>query len=142
MNPMPEVSFVPDVPIGLQYLQTIFRCQQCGKCCRSGGNPLLTDHDIGHIAVFFNCSPCNEQLIPVVPCTVPGYKYQLALTSPCFFQDKLSGLCLIHSVKPQNCREWPFISLAKGLCNIEHLLPCPEASRLLYGLFGIKRGEP
>ena len=107
------------------------------KCCRVGGNPLLTEQDVGHIANFFGCSPRNEQLIPIEPCKVNGADYRLTLTSPCFFQDKISGLCMIQAVKPQNCREWPFISLARGMCGLEHVLVCPEATRLLNEFLGV-----
>ena len=123
----------------LRSLQDRFECQQCGKCCRVGGNPLLTDEDVKRLAIHLNCSPWDKERIPIEPCEVAGYDYRVVHTSPCFFLGKMTDWCLVQSVKPENCREWPFISLAKGLCDLEHVLVCPEATRLLNEFFGVCR---
>lgn len=134
---MPDVESSGEVSAVLQALQDKFVCQLCGKCCRVGGNPLLTDQDVCRIAVYLCCSPANRELIPVVPCEVCGADYFLSLTSPCFFQDKVTGRCMIHPAKPQNCREWPFIALGRGTCDLSHVLVCPEATRLLNEFLGV-----
>jgi len=125
----------------LQALQDIFECHQCGKCCRIGGNPLLSDADVCRIAVNLGCSPVDRQRIPIEPCEVHGADYRIVLTSPCFYQDKMTGLCLINDFKPQNCLEWPFISFAKGMCDFEHILVCPQAKKLLKEFLGVCNQE-
>ena len=132
-------SFCPDGDVSavLAEMQARFVCQKCGKCCRVGGNPVLTKRDVGNIALYLNCSPRDTSRIPVKPLAYPPGVFYLTLTSPCFFQDKVTCECTIHDAKPQNCREWPFISLGRGMCKLEHVLVCPVASKMIYEHLGV-----
>ena len=132
-------SFFPngDVSGILSELQSRFVCQKCGTCCRVGGNPIFTVRDIAALAFHLDCSPFDKSRIPVEPRPgVPGL-YDLTLAIPCFYQDKVTGECTIQEVKPQNCSEWPFISLARGMCRLDHVLVCPVATKMLYEALGV-----
>lgn len=132
-------SFCPDCDISavLAEMQLRFVCQKCGKCCRVGGNPVLDSFDIHRIAVHIGCRDRDMSRIPVKQRENDHVHYDLTLTSPCFYQDKVTGECTIHDAKPQNCLEWPFISLARGMCKLEHVLVCPVASKMIYEHFGV-----
>lgn len=121
----------------IRALQDKFVCKKCGKCCREGGNPVLTAQDVEDIAFSIECDPGNRALIPVRPVLGRSDLYGLTHTRPCFFHDKVSGECTIQDCKPQNCRDWPFVAFAKGTCELEHVLTCPEARRLLHEFLGV-----
>lgn len=121
----------------IQSLQDNFVCTKCGKCCREGGNPVLTEHDIDEISIFLDVDPHDKSFIPVAHVVGRPDLYGLTLTRPCFFHEKVGNECSIHECKPQNCRDWPFVAFAKGTCDLEHVLICPEARKLLYDLLGV-----
>ena len=84
---------------------TLFKCLQCGDCCKGYGGTYVTDKDIEAIAEFIGC---NADSFVARYCTLSGNRPLLAQKSDgyCIFWD---GLCRIHAVKPQMCRRWPFI---------------------------------
>ena len=83
----------------------IFKCRQCGECCKGYGGTFVTEKEIKAIVDFLNTDP--ESFIDNY-CQVSGGKPVLAQgrNSYCVFWD---GLCTIHPVKPRMCRNWPFI---------------------------------
>ena len=87
----------------------LFKCTQCGDCCKGYGGTFLTDADIDRIAAFIGAenfefkrrycvSSGNRQVLAQQP---NGY---------CIFYDRN---CSIHPVKPRMCRQWPFIESLK-----------------------------
>lgn len=83
----------------------IFKCKQCGDCCKGYGGTFVTDKDIDAIAEYINTDPGTfvEKY-----CRMSGGKPVLAQAKNgyCIFWDKL---CTIHPVKPRMCKAWPFI---------------------------------
>ena len=83
----------------------IFKCRQCGDCCKGYGGTSVTEKDIETIAGHTNTDPGS---FVDNYCRISGKKPVLAQKEDfyCIFWD---GLCTIHPVKPRMCREWPFI---------------------------------
>jgi Fe-S-cluster containining protein len=85
--------------------EDLFRCRQCGDCCRGYGGTFLNDKEIDAIAGYlglrvgrFRRKYCQTSGVqPVLAQAKNGY---------CVFFD---GLCAIHPVKPKMCQKWPFI---------------------------------
>ncbi|TES94346.1 MAG: YkgJ family cysteine cluster protein [Desulfobacteraceae bacterium] len=83
----------------------IFKCRECGDCCKGYGGTYVTEKDIENIAGYI-----NTDLGSFVGnyCRISGEKPVLAQKEDvyCIFWDEL---CTIHPVKPRMCKEWPFI---------------------------------
>ncbi len=84
---------------------TIFDCKKCGECCKGYGGTYVTQDDIEAIAEYIK-TPADSFVSDY--CQLSGGKPLLAQGSDgyCIFWDKI---CTIHPVKPQMCREWPYI---------------------------------
>jgi Fe-S-cluster containining protein len=85
----------------------IFKCLQCGDCCKGFGGTYVNENDIFNISAYINCNP--EQFIAKY-CDRSGSRHVLALGNDgyCIFFDK-TRQCTIHPVKPYMCKAWPFI---------------------------------
>ncbi|MGD2271457.1 MAG: YkgJ family cysteine cluster protein [Desulfobacterales bacterium] len=83
----------------------IFKCQNCGDCCKGYGGTFLTSRDIEAIAGYIKTDP--RSFIEKY-CRLSGNKPVLTQgqNGYCIFWDKT---CTIHPVKPRMCRAWPFI---------------------------------
>jgi Fe-S-cluster containining protein len=83
----------------------IFECRQCGDCCRGYGGTFVSKQDIDAIASFLGTDP--ESFVATY-CRLSGKKPLLTQKEDgyCIFWDRI---CTIHPVKPQMCRQWPFI---------------------------------
>ncbi|MBW1726053.1 MAG: YkgJ family cysteine cluster protein [Deltaproteobacteria bacterium] len=83
----------------------IFKCRQCGECCKGYGGTFVNEKEIKVIADYLNTDP--DSFVDDY-CQASGGKPVLAQgrNSYCVFWD---GLCKIHPVKPRMCRNWPFI---------------------------------
>jgi len=85
--------------------EALFKCRQCGACCRGYGGTYLSDGDIGRIARFIGSDP--RKFVDQY-CRLSGSRPLLAQREDgyCIFWDRL---CTIHPVKPLMCRKWPFL---------------------------------
>ena len=86
--------------------EDIFRCRQCGECCRGFGGTVVNRRERQAIADYLGISLARFER---QHCAVSGSKLVIAQGRDqfcCFFRDKLCG---IHPVKPRMCRSWPFI---------------------------------
>lgn len=83
----------------------IFKCQQCGICCKGYGGTFLSEKEIEKIAEYIHT---DSKTFVENYCQISGEKTVLAQAGNmyCIFWD---GLCTIHSVKPRMCKAWPFI---------------------------------
>ncbi len=101
----------------------IFKCLQCGECCKGYGGTFVTEKEINAIVDYLNIDP--ERFVDNY-CQVSGGKPVLAQSGNayCVFWD---GLCMIHPVKPRMCREWPFIKSVLVDINNWHIMAalCP-----------------
>ena len=85
--------------------ETVFKCRQCGECCKGYGGTYLTDSDIEVISRYIDVNP--RSFVDRF-CNFSGSRPMLAQRQDgyCIFWDRL---CTIHSVKPRMCRKWPFL---------------------------------
>lgn len=90
---------------GIDYCSSLFKCTQCGDCCRGYGGTYVTAEDIKKISTY---TGINEKGLIAGFCVLSGGKYLLAQKEDghCLFWDKI---CQIHPVKPKMCSNWPFI---------------------------------
>ncbi|MGD9366339.1 MAG: YkgJ family cysteine cluster protein [Desulfobacteraceae bacterium] len=83
----------------------LFKCTQCGDCCKGYGGTYLTETDFAAIAKHLGISiPAFKERY----CVPSGNRLVLAQRADgfCIFWDKI---CTIHAIKPEMCRKWPFI---------------------------------
>jgi uncharacterized protein len=83
----------------------IFKCRQCGDCCKGYGGTFITEAEIEKIAAYIHADP--DTFVGNY-CQMSGGKTMLSQADNgyCIFWD---GLCSIHPVKPHMCKNWPFI---------------------------------
>jgi Fe-S-cluster containining protein len=119
-----------DVPL-LEELQSKFKCTQCGKCCAVGGDMDILVSEVPGIAgylrmsvgMFYNMYIGHRDYVSKVA--------YFRTTCPCHFLDKFDNQCLIHECRPQACRDYPFMLYARGGCNLDAVLTCPVAVKML-----------
>ena len=82
-----------------------FSCTQCGACCIGYGGTFVTRQDIERISSYIGVDPHG---FVEAFCCLSGGRPVLAQRNDghCVFWD---SVCTIHPVKPQMCREWPYI---------------------------------
>ena len=85
----------------------IFKCQECGACCKGFGGTYISEKDIEKISKQINVDP---EIFLDKYCTMSGSRYVLAQGKDdnCIFYNQ-EKQCTIHPVKPYMCRAWPFI---------------------------------
>lgn len=82
----------------------LFVCQMCDDCCYGETTIGLTPADILRMASGLELSE-GEFLEKY--CVLKGHQVQMkVVNNHCIFWD---GKCSIHSLKPDRCREWPFV---------------------------------
>lgn len=89
--------------------RTLFKCTQCGDCCKGYGGTYLTEADIDRISAFIGEGSADFKQ---KYCVLSGNRPVLAQQSNgyCIFFERN---CSIHAVKPRMCRKWPFIDSLK-----------------------------
>jgi len=83
----------------------VFKCRQCGICCKGYGGTFLSEKEIEKIAAYIHT---DSKVFVENYCQISGKNTVLAQAGDmyCIFWD---GLCTIHPVKPRMCKAWPFI---------------------------------
>lgn len=112
-----------------EMLQDEFKCSECGFCCSRGGQIKITKQELEVIGEFLEAPITCAALIPVRELEAEPGVFMLTVTWPCFFQDKMGKGCIIHLVKPQACRDYPWKLFIKGGCSILDVMCCPEARK-------------
>lgn len=86
-----------------------FRCLRCGKCCRWKGLVKVTDAEVDAIAAFLKMEPRAfiETWTRLSPDRTTLSLLEKEDGSCCFYDEKLRS-CRIQSVKPGQCRAFPF----------------------------------
>ena len=86
-----------------------FACTQCGNCCRNHGEYAyvnLGPRELEEIPRFLGISP--QEFLQRHCSKEPGHFPTLRMDEPhCPFLDGQSR-CAIYSVRPLQCRTWPF----------------------------------
>ncbi len=85
--------------------QEVFRCRQCGECCRGEKGILVTPAEEKAMAAHLGLSAAEFARRFLVETSLGP---QLASSQGrCVMQ--VGSLCRVHPVKPRICREWPFL---------------------------------
>jgi uncharacterized protein len=84
----------------------LFKCMQCGDCCKGFGGTYVCADDIEALAAFLKISPQAVREKYLVPSGSRRVLTQGADGYCVFYRQKR---CRIHPVKPRMCRAWPFI---------------------------------
>jgi Fe-S-cluster containining protein len=100
----------------------VFRCRQCGDCCRGRGGIFVRPGDLEEMAAFLGL-PLAEFCARYVE-NSPSGTHITVQDGACVFL--VENLCQVHPVKPYICRQWPFLPAllaepeelehAKGAC--------------------------
>jgi len=84
-----------------------FQCTRCGNCCTGApGYVWVNDEEVQDIAAFLGAP--DAQMQAVYTRLVGGRRsLREKANHDCVFWDKSAG-CTIYSVRPRQCRTWPF----------------------------------
>ncbi len=86
-----------------------FSCTQCGNCCRNHGEYAFVNlgpRELEEIPRYLGISA--QEFLERYCTKEPGHFPTLRMDSPqCPFLDS-SARCAIYSVRPTQCRTWPF----------------------------------
>ncbi|MBT3191823.1 MAG: YkgJ family cysteine cluster protein [Verrucomicrobia bacterium] len=89
--------------------ETNFACQRCGACCRESGYVYLTEADVDAISAYLKIGVIN---FTDRYARLTQHRHGLSLieqdNGACIFLSE-GGDCLIESVKPLQCRQFPFV---------------------------------
>ena len=83
-----------------------FSCHQCGQCCWGRGGVRLTPAEAKDVARYLK-TPGNFAELYLEPEPKPN-DIRVGFDGFCIFH-RPTGQCLIHPVKPEVCRTWPFL---------------------------------
>ena len=84
----------------------LFKCKQCGECCRGYGGAYVLSEDITAISEYLKV---DEKTFVERYCRMSGNRPLLAQGENGFCVFFKEDLCTIHPVKPKMCKAWPFI---------------------------------
>ncbi len=85
-----------------------FQCQRCGGCCKGESTVSLSQEEIERIARYLGLSGENFLEKYAVRKDINRIEMKV-FQGYCIFFDQHQKICLIHSVKPEKCKEWPFV---------------------------------
>jgi Fe-S-cluster containining protein len=84
-----------------------FTCTRCGNCCTGApGYVWVNDEELKAIAEYRG-EPIEEVTGLYTRIAKRGRTLRENADGDCVFYDKKQG-CLIYSVRPRQCRTWPF----------------------------------
>ena len=88
-----------------------FQCRRCGACCLGRGGARLDEAGTRAAAAFLGLAEADFRRLYLTPGgqAPVGRDIGLDESGRCLFRQP-GGLCLIHPVKPETCRLWPFLS--------------------------------
>lgn len=94
-----------------------FVCKRCGFCCKGQSTVSLSEEEILKIAEYLGIS--REEFLEKYTVKKGERRIEMRVNEEyCFFYDKRERLCKIHPVKPEKCKEWPFVpALFRGIEN-------------------------
>jgi len=100
-----------------------FQCRQCGNCCRGEGFVRATEDEIMQMSAFLGISPEDFQSKYTRSSLFRGYWLAENPNKDCVFLE--GNRCLVHPVKPTQCRIFPF-----GWKNLDSITTCPALKEI------------
>jgi Fe-S-cluster containining protein len=84
-----------------------FRCTRCGDCCTGApGHVWVSEEELAAIADYRH-EPVHQVIGLYARMAERGRSLREKANGDCVFFDRTAG-CTIYSVRPQQCRTWPF----------------------------------
>jgi Fe-S-cluster containining protein len=139
-------SEIPETLFPQIAAQVLFRCENCGGCCREEGYALVDEADLQEMASGQGISPseARSRFTDPDPEKNPGCRTLKCIgpdRSCCLF-DVLAKRCMIYSHRPRICRTFPMLDLdTKGeelICFYSDCLGTAKFVKMLRE----KRGDP
>ena len=108
-------SEIPETLFPQIAAQVLFRCENCGECCREEGYALVDEADLQEIATGQGISPSEvrSRFTDPDPEKNPGCRTLKTIgpdRSCCLFDAKAKR-CMIYSHMPRICRTFPMLDL-------------------------------
>lgn len=95
-------------PLKLEELKREFKCLRCGKCCEGESTISLSKKEIEKISKFLKIT--EEEFSKLYTINKGPYRIEMKVVNGhCIFFEPETRSCKIHPVKPEKCKEWPFI---------------------------------
>lgn len=109
-------------------ISDVFECRQCGDCCFGDGGIRLNESEAAEVAFYLKIS-LDELRKFYLDRGEPPWNVRTDLEGYCLFR-QADGRCLIHAVKPEVCRRWPFLDgpLKNESAFIDARAACPGLS--------------
>lgn len=87
-----------------------FECLRCGECCRLSGYVRVTPQEIARIADYLGMTAAQVRARYVTTFSLDGRRIEILRDRPgtttCIFLGE-ENECMIHPVKPEQCRTFP-----------------------------------
>ncbi len=114
----------------LMALQAIFKCENCGYCCKNENPIIICQQDIKKIAKYLDISYKKVRINYV---RSEGGKLFIKSSKPCIFYDN-DKKCTIYEARPLVCRAYPYLNMKTDFSieTVPAIGRCPgsiEASR-------------
>jgi Fe-S-cluster containining protein len=94
--------------------QVLFRCENCGECCRGEGYALVDEADVQEIARTLGISPseAKARFTDPDPEKNPGCRILKSIgpDRSCCLLDTQARRCKIYSHRPRICRTFPMLN--------------------------------
>lgn len=107
-------SEIPETLFPQIAAQVLFRCENCGECCRGEGYALVDGGDIEAISQALTIRPAEAKarFTDMDPEKNPGCRILKSIgpDRSCCLLDQQTGRCTIYCQRPHVCRTFPMIN--------------------------------
>ncbi|MDD4448201.1 MAG: YkgJ family cysteine cluster protein [Methanothrix sp.] len=107
-------SEIPETLFPQIAAQVLFRCENCGECCRGEGYALVDEADVREIAGTLGIRPsqARSRFTDPDPEKNPGCRILKSIgpDKSCCLLDQQAKRCKIYNHRPRICRAFPMIS--------------------------------
>ena len=104
-------------------LKEQFVCRKCGACCRGDGFVKVTEAEIITMAEYLGETEEQFKSRWLRPSLFEGHWLKDKENKDCIFLE--NNQCLVHAVKPVQCRSFPF-----SWNNLDSIKTCPALKEL------------
>jgi len=113
MNPIPDNKT----------LKEQFICRKCGECCRGEGFVKVTEPEIVKMAEYLGETAEEFKSRWLRPALFDDFWLKEKPNKDCIFLE--NSQCLVHAVKPAQCRAFPF-----SWSNLDSISICPGLNEI------------
>jgi len=107
-------SEIPETLFPQIAAQVLFRCENCGECCRGEGYALVDEADVLEIARTLGIRPsqARARFTDPDPGKNPGCRILKSIgpDRSCCLLDQQAKRCMIYNHRPRICRTFPMIN--------------------------------